>query len=93
MTVEITPRGNASTIAQELLAVAEADERFRIEDVKTTTSGPLGFAFIVPDELHEAWQNAGQPVADAVPETSGEAPKRRGRPRKTETAEEEVTHG
>ena len=86
MTVEITPQGNASRIAQELLAVAEADERFRIDDVKTTSSGPLGFAFIVPDELHEAWVNAAQPREG---NDNGDTPKRRGRPRKTETSEEE----
>ena len=89
MTVEITPQGNAARIAQELLAVAEADDRFRIEDVKTTTSGPLGFAFIVPDELHEAWSNAGQAAEASHEEGAAAAPKRRGRPRKTETAEEE----
>jgi hypothetical protein len=85
MTVEITPQGNATRIAQELLAVAEADERFRIDDVKTTSSGPMGFAFIVPDELHEAWGEAYLPKAD---EAAGDQPKRRGRPRKTETSEE-----
>lgn len=89
MTVEITPQGNAAKIAQELLAVAEADERFRIEDVKTTTSGPLGFAFIVPDGLHEVWANPVTAAREPAAEASGEAPKRRGRPRKTETAEEE----
>lgn len=90
MTVEITPQGNASRIARELLAIAEADARFRIEDVKTTTSGPLGFAFIVPDELHEAWAS---PTASVQPAEGDEetvtAPKRgRGRPRKTDSPEE-----
>ena len=89
MTVEITPQGNASRIAQELLAVAGADERFRIEDVKTTTSGPLGFAFIVPDELHEAWVAATLPQAGEAPAEPNGNGKRRGRPRKTETSEEE----
>jgi hypothetical protein len=87
MTVEITPQGNATRIAQELLAVAEADDRFRIEDVKTTTSGPLGFAFIVPDELHEAWSAATLPKEE--PENGNGNARRRGRPRKTETPEEE----
>lgn len=86
MTVEITPQGNAARIAKELLAVAEADERFTINDVKTTTSGPLGFAFIVPDELHEAWAAATMPTETT---TEAEAPRRRGRPaRNTETPKE-----
>ena len=86
MTVEITPQGNATRIAQELLAIAESDERFRIDDVKTTTSGPLGLAFIIPDELHEAWAGAA-PKEEA--ENGNGGGKRRGRPRKTETPEEE----
>jgi len=87
MTVEITPQGNATRIAQELLAIAEADERFRIEDVKTTTFGPLGLAFIVPDELHEAWSNATLPKEET--DNSNGTARRRGRPRKTETPEGE----
>lgn len=88
MTVEITPQGNAARIARELLAVAEADERFTVNDVKTTTSGPLGFAFIVPDELHEAWSAATLP-AEGAAETETETPRRRGRPaRNTETPKE-----
>lgn len=86
MTVEITPSGNPALVARQLLAVAEADPRFRIEDVKTTSSGPMGFAFLVPDELHEAWALEHlAPADDNDTETSAEAPKRRGRPRKTET--------
>lgn len=84
MTVEITPQGNAARIAKELLAIAEADPRFRIDDVKTTTAGPLGFAFIIPDELHEAWDSANLTEAPVTAE-----PRRgRGRPRATETTKE-----
>lgn len=87
MTVEITPSGSASLIAQQLLAVAENDPRFTIYDVATTTTGPMGLAFLVPDELHEAW------IAAYTQQTSREpqvAPPRRGRgrPRKTDTPEE-----
>lgn len=57
-TVEITPSGSASLLAQQLLAVAEADPRFTVNDVKTTTFGPMGLAFIVPTALHETWQQA-----------------------------------
>lgn len=90
MTVEITPQGNAQRIAQELLAVAATDPRFRIEDVKTTTAGPLGLAFIVPDELHEAWTAATMPADETPTETATEsAPRRRpGRPRAAETPRE-----
>lgn len=90
MTVEITPGTRAPLIAQQLLAVAEADERFTVNDVKTSSSGPLGFAFLVPIPLHEAWLEAFPPVnAEADGNGNGNAePKRRGRPRKTETPEE-----
>lgn len=90
MTVEITPQGNAQRIAQELLAVAEADPRFHIYDVKTTTSGPLGLAFVVPDELHEAWTAATMPVDEPAADTAGEPATRRraGRPRATEAPKE-----
>lgn len=90
MTVEITPSGSAKLIAQQLLAVAETDPRFTIDDVKTTTSGPMGLAFLVPEELHEAWVEANVPRADSGEETEGvAAPRRgRGRPRKTDSPEE-----
>lgn len=96
MTVEITPSGPANVLAQQLLAVAEADDRFRIDDVKTTTFGPMGLAFLVPEELHAAWEaaymvvEAVEAVAEAVTEVEAEveAPKRRGRPRKTDNSEE-----
>lgn len=90
MTVEITPQGNAPRIARELLAVAEADPRFTINDVKTTTAGPLGLAFIVPDELHETWTAANLAAEEAEPATAADpAPRRRaGRPRATETPKE-----
>jgi hypothetical protein len=90
MTVEITPSGPASIVARQLLTVAENDPRFGVDDVKTTTSGPMGLAFLVPDELYAAWENAYLPKADDeadsdVPET----PKRgRGRPRKADSTEE-----
>lgn len=90
MTVEITPSGSAKLIAQQLLAIAENDDRFTVYDVATTSSGPMGFAFLVPDALHAAWADAHQPKAeedDDGPEVA--APRRgRGRPRKTDTPEE-----
>jgi len=94
MTVEITPSGSAALIAQQLLAVAEADERFRVDDVKTTTYGPMGLAFLVPDELHEAWAKtylaADDEPADEVEDSTeaDAAPRRRGRPRTTGSAKE-----
>lgn len=89
MTVEITPQGNATRIAQELLAVAEALPQFTVNDVKTTTSGPLGFAFVVPDELHEAWSQANLRAEEAADTTDTDAaPRRRGRARATETPKE-----
>lgn len=89
MTVEITPQGNATQIAQELLAVAEAHPDFTINDVKTTTSGPLGLAFIVPDELHEAWSSANLRAEAAAGETDTDAaPRRRGARKATETPKE-----
>jgi NAD(P)H-nitrite reductase large subunit len=91
MTVEITPQGNARRIAQELLAVAEAMPQFTVNDVKTTTSGPLGLAFIVPDELHEAWSAANLRAEEATTETSTEpdaTPRRRGGRKASETPKE-----
>lgn len=91
MTVEITPQGNAARIAKELLAVAEALPQFTVNDVKTTTSGPLGLAFIVPDELHEAWSTANLRAEEAAADADTDAdaaPRRRGRARATETTKE-----
>lgn len=76
MTVEITPSGNASVLAQQLLAVAAADDRFRVEDVLTTTSGPRGLAFLVPPELHAAWEDIYLPKPVEEPELK---PRTRGR--------------
>jgi hypothetical protein len=71
MTVEITPApGTASRVAAELLAIA-ADLGLRVEDIATTTAGPMGLAFLVPDAIHEAWA-ADTPAAAAAP-----APRRR----------------
>lgn len=54
--VEMTPAGNAKLLAQELLAVAaDPDNIYRIDDVKTTTSGPRGLAFLVPAGLYDIW--------------------------------------
>jgi hypothetical protein len=89
MTVEITPQGNAARIAQELLAVAEAHPDFTINDVKTTTSGPLGLAFVVPDELHEAWSSANLRVEEAAGDTDTDVtPRRRAGRKATETPKE-----
>lgn len=91
MTVEITPQGNATRIAQELLAVAEAHPDFTINDVKTTTSGPLGLAFVVPDELHEAWSAANLRAEEAPVDGDTDtdaAPRRRGGRKAAETPKE-----
>jgi len=87
MTVEITPSGPAKVLAQQLLAVAENHPDFHIRDVQTTTSGPQGLAFVVPDELHEAWLAAYAPKP--APEASDEDLKPRRRGPKAKTAEEE----
>lgn len=54
MTAEISPRGNATVIAAQLLLVAERDGH-GVDAVKTTTSGPNGLAFLVPDALYDTW--------------------------------------
>lgn len=77
MTAEISPRGNAQLIAAQLLEVAVRDG-FGVDSVKTTSSGPNGLAFLVPDALFETW------AAEFVPKPTAEelalppaSPKRR----------------
>lgn len=88
MTVEITPSGSAKTTAQQLLEIAETDPRFRIDDVKTTTDGPLGLAFLVPDALYEAWEAKHLPEGpvEVAETTEADIPKQRGRGRGTRGA-------
>lgn len=94
-TVELTPGADRVSLAQQLLAVAaDTGNGYRVEDVKTTTSGPLGLALLVPKGLYEAWQTSlGIPVeAEAVEaETATEtaAPKRGARTRKAAAGGEE----
>jgi hypothetical protein len=92
-TVELTPGADAKGLAQQLLAVAaDTGNPYRVDDVKTTTSGPLGLAFLVPRGLYDAWQSSlGIPVeAEAVEEpTETAAPKRGNRNRKTAAGGEE----
>lgn len=77
MSVEITPPpGEAPRVARELLAVAEAHPDFTINDVATSTSGPMGLAFVVPEAIAEAWATAN---AEAAPEPEA-APRRRRAP-------------
>lgn len=77
MTVEITPSGSAADLARQLLTVAEALDGFTVNDVKTTTHGPQGLAFLVPDELHEAWLEAFMPKpAEPEPEPKPRAAKK-----------------
>lgn len=55
--VEVTPGRDAAELARQLLVVAEStDNAYRVDDVKTTTSGPMGLAFMVPLGLYDAWQ-------------------------------------
>lgn len=93
-TVELTPGNDSVALAQQLLYVASLDSNsYRIEDVKTTSSGPAGLAFLLPTGLYEAWQEfLGVPIeaeaVDAVEETP--APKAaRGRKSKTPNGSEE----
>lgn len=87
-TVEISPAGSATRIAQELLAVAaHPGNEYRIEQVLTTTSGPNGLAFIVPRGLFTLWDtafNGNVPAADGSEDEGQEVkqPARRGRPPK-----------
>lgn len=76
-TVELTPGTDSVALAQQLLHVAALDSNsYRIEDVKTTSSGPVGFAFLVPTGLYEAWQEfLGVPV-EAAPDPEPVAPKK-----------------
>ena len=91
MTVEITPSGSAAVTARQLLDIAETDPRFRIEDVKTTTDGPMGLAFLVPDDLYEVWDKQLNPtvteeiLGDVAEEEVSAAPRRGRRPRGTDT--------
>lgn len=66
-TVELSPQGNAPRLAAELLALAADDSNtYRVEDVKTTTSGPRGLAFLVPVGLYELWDaSVAAPAAEA----------------------------
>lgn len=89
-TVELTPNGDASGLAQQLLAVA-VDLGLMPDVVRTTSSGPRGLAFIVPPEVHEAWEAAYlTPVKEAKAEEAPvSAPKRRGRPPRDNSSKEE----
>lgn len=92
--VELTPGNDTVALAQQLLYVASLDtNRYRVEDVKTTTSGPMGLAFLLPVGLYEAWQEfLGVPIeAEAVdPVEESPAPKAaRGRKPKATTGSEE----
>lgn len=88
--VELTPSGDASRLAAQLLAVA-ADLGFSVDVVKTTTSGPRGLAFIVPAPVHQAWEwGYLTPVEEAkAAQEPVSAPKRRGRPAKIDDSKEE----
>lgn len=88
---ELTPSGNAGDLARQLLAVA-SDLGLRPDVVRTTTTGPRGLAFVVPLELHAAWEAAYiTPVEEAkAAEEPVSAPKRRGRPStRTDSVEKE----
>lgn len=65
MTAEISPRGNAQAIAAQLLEVAVRDGH-GVDAVKTTTCGPNGLAFLVPDALYDTW------AAEFVPKPTAE---------------------
>lgn len=99
--VEMTPAGNAKLLAQQLLAVAaDTDNTYRIDDVKTTSSGPKGLAFLVPVGLYDIWnlevngispdveEPEIEPETEAATETSAPAPKRN-RAAKTATSGKE----
>lgn len=78
-TVELTPGNDSVALAQQLLHVASLDTNsYRIEDVKTTSSGPAGLAFLLPTGLYEAWQEfLGVPIEAAPdPEPAAPAPKK-----------------
>lgn len=95
--VEMTPSGKAAVLAQQLLEVAaDPDNTYRIEDVKTTTAGPRGLAFLVPAGLYDIWNFTVNGISPevSVPETelddeTEEAAKPRSRARKTATAGKE----
>lgn len=94
--VEMTPAGNAKTLAQQLLAVAaDPDNTYRVEDVRTTTHGPKGLAFEVPLGLYEIWNLEVNGVSPEAAEkeagaaaTAATAPKR-GSAAKTATSGKE----
>lgn len=96
-TVEITPNGSPAEMAKQLLAVAEsADNDYTVDDVRTTTSGPMGLAFLVPLGLYEAWSGvptARTEQAEEVDEQPVEEVKtnsrRRGRPPRDNSGKEE----
>ena len=77
--VEVTPGGDASELARQLLAVAaDPSNRYRVEDVKTTTAGPMGLAFLLPVGLYEAWQaSLGVAVPPETPETGKKSTRRK----------------
>lgn len=69
-TVELSPSGSAPLLASELLAIAAAtDNPYRVDDVRTTSSGPRGLAFLVPVGLYELWDaTVRTPAAEAKAE-------------------------
>lgn len=87
--VEMTPGPNRSELARQLLDVAARnDNPYRITDVKTTTAGPLGLAFLVPAGLYHAWQQSlGVVSPPPPPETQPETKKTQRRARR-QAAEE-----
>lgn len=68
--VELSPSGSAALLAKELLDIAAATGNpYRVDDVRTTSSGPRGLAFLVPLGLYELWDaTVRTPAAEAKAE-------------------------
>lgn len=80
MAVVTPPQGeDPGVVAAVLLDLADDPS-----DVKTTMDGPLGLAFIVPDELAEKWAGIEAKAKSVKADEDQPAKRGPGRPRKDE---------
>lgn len=86
MAIVIPERGQEAEVARKLLDLADHPDQ-----VQSSGDGPHGVAFYVPDELAEKYEADAPEKVEEADSSEDEAPKpkRRGRPPKNATVEEE----
>lgn len=87
MSVVYPEKGQERHVAAELLELA-GDRRSEIRTTTETLAGTGSIAFIVPDDIAEAYEEqSGTPSHD---DETQAAPRKRGRPRKVAPKEEDT---